>query len=739
MSAQIKAEFPKKLQFLFRTKRYKGAYGGRGCIHGDTLLETPNGKIKVSNFKGGDIFAFDGKRIVKTYAGKPIIYNPEMLYTVVFSDGSQIKTTAKHKFLTVNGWEECSSLRVGDLIPLPPNELPLDLQQICYDACPSMLFEGVRHYLQILAGFLWCYFEGYHQCDAQPHSDVKTVLDVSQQLVYAQQHNHHALMREGVQGCEYKNILLRPSLHLANLAYLLSKVAQSFEVQESCSDDIISELTSVTSQLLLLSHERNNLESQAQGLALVMVRLGNLSCLPESLQKVFDIVRLDFGDSSYSSHVVCKHNLSITKTIVEIKPFKVCEFYDLFVPFFNNYIAEGVVNHNSGKSWSFARALLIKGAQTPLRILCAREVQKSIKQSVHKLLSDQIYAMGLSFFYEILETEIRGRNGTEISFSGLATHTVDSIKSYEGCDICWVEEAHAVSKKSWDVLIPTIRKPGSEIWLTFNPELNTDETYVRFVLNPPADSVIVHMNYTDNPWFPDVLEKERLHCKVVDPKGYANIWEGKCKPAVEGAIYYDEMQAVEVQRRICNVPYDPLMKVHVIFDLGWNDAMAISLVQRSSSEIRVIEYIEDSHKALDYYSSLLKNKNLNWGKLWLPHDGRHKSIQTGKSAQEIMEALGWQVEITPNMSIEDGIKLTRMTFGRIYFDKEKTKRLIECAKRYRRQINQATNEAGPPLHDEFSHGADNLRYICVNAESLVDRPAVSLPKRNHVGSHGWMG
>ena len=95
-------------------------------------------------------------------------------------------------------------MRVGDLIPLPPNELPLDLQQICYDACPSMLFEGVRHYLQILAGFLWCYFEGYHQCDAQPHSDVKTVLDVSQQLVYAQQHNHHALMREGVQGANIR-------------------------------------------------------------------------------------------------------------------------------------------------------------------------------------------------------------------------------------------------------------------------------------------------------------------------------------------------------------------------------------------------------------------------------------------------------------------------------------------------------------------------------------------------------
>jgi phage terminase large subunit len=372
----------------------------------------------------------------------------------------------------------------------------------------------------------------------------------------------------------------------------------------------------------------------------------------------------------------------------------------------------------SAKSWTFARALIILGASKPLRILCAREVQKSIKQSVHKLLSDQIQALGLGHFYEVLDTEIRGKNGTEFSFSGLATHTVDSIKSYEGCDICWVEEAHAVSKRSWDVLIPTIRKEGSQIWVTLNPELETDETYQRFVANPPPDSMIVKMNYTDNPWFSDVLEQERVHCKLTDPKGYENIWEGKCLPAAAGAIYYDEVANAEEEKRICNVPYDPLLKVHVVFDLGWNDAMAISLVQRNSSEIRVIEYIEDSHKTLDYYSVLLKDKKLNWGDMWLPHDGRNKDFKTGKSAEEIMQALGWTVKITPNMSIEDGIRLTRMTFGRMYFDKNKTERLVQCAKRYRRSINQQTNEPGAPMHDEWSHGADNLRYLAINAEAM---------------------
>jgi len=373
----------------------------------------------------------------------------------------------------------------------------------------------------------------------------------------------------------------------------------------------------------------------------------------------------------------------------------------------------------SAKSWSFAKALLILGSSSRLRILCTREVQKSIKQSVHKLLKDQIERLGLSSFYQVLENEIRGMNGTEFSFSGLSDQTVDSIKSFEGCDIVWVEEAQSVSKRSWKTLIPTIRKDGSEIWISFNPELETDETYDRFVTNAPEDCIIVDMNYTDNRWFPDVLEKERLHAKATLPDAeYQNIWEGKCMPAVAGAIYFGEVVKTEVEGRVCNVPYDPLLKVHVVFDLGWNDAMAISLVQRHASELRVIEYIEDSHKTLDSYSALLKDKRMNWGKCFLPHDGRHKDFKSGKSAEEIMNALGWRVQITPSMSVEDGIRLTRMTFGRLYFDKRKTERLVQCAKRYKRSINQQTQEPGAPLHDEWSHGADNLRYLCINAEQM---------------------
>ena len=144
----------------------------------------------------------------------------------------------------------------------------------------------------------------------------------------------------------------------------------------------------------------------------------------------------------------------------------------------------------SAKSWSVARALLILGAKQVHRILCAREFQNSISQSVHKLLSDQIVELGLIGFYEITQSTIRGANGTEFSFVGLKNNP-HNIKSYEGCTIVWVEEAQAVSARSWDILIPTIRAKDSEIWITMNPELESDATFQRFILNPPENCITI--------------------------------------------------------------------------------------------------------------------------------------------------------------------------------------------------------------------------------------------------------
>ena len=383
----------------------------------------------------------------------------------------------------------------------------------------------------------------------------------------------------------------------------------------------------------------------------------------------------------------------------------------------------------SAKSWTFAQALLILGSKQKLRILCAREVQKSIKDSVHKLLSDQIKRMGLESFYQILNTEIRGKNGTEILFSGLSDQTADSIKSFEGASICWVEEAQTVTKRSWDILRPTIRKAGSEIWVTYNPELETDATHVMFVVKPPSDAVVVKMNWQDNPWFSPELEKERLDCMKNQPKDYPNIWEGQTKPAVSGAIYYDEITAMESEGRIRTVPRNPTLPVHRIWDLGFNDLMAVILVQRIVSELAIVGYVTGSRRTLADYIAEFKSddkyRNWNWGIDYLPHDGFTQRHQTGKSDADVLRGLGCKVEQTPSMTVEQGIRSARTIFPRVYIDKDATASddeefpgLVECLKRYRRHINKQTQTAGAPLHDQHSNGADAFRYLALNADRL---------------------
>lgn len=380
----------------------------------------------------------------------------------------------------------------------------------------------------------------------------------------------------------------------------------------------------------------------------------------------------------------------------------------------------------SAKSWSVGRALLIRGYEERKRILCTREIQKSIKQSVHKLLSDQVQTMGLTSEYEVLATELRGKNGSEISFAGLSDQTIDSIKSFEGCDIVWIEEGQSISDRSLEILIPTIRRDGSEIWITYNPELETDPVHKRFVIDQPDDCISVEMNYEDNPWFPEVLEKERLRDKERLPAAkYNHIWRGHCMPAVEGAIYFEQIQSAQDGKRIREVPHDPTLKTHVVWDLGFNDAMSLILCQRVSSELRVVHYIEGTHRTLSDYVAELKDlrldgERINWGSDFLPHDGFAKRHQTGKSDEQVLQVLGRTVVKVPNMEVEQGIKRAREVFGRVYFHQERAARLVECLKRYRRHINQQTNEPGAPLHDEYSHGADAFRYLAIVADQMTN-------------------
>lgn len=436
------------------------------------------------------------------------------------------------------------------------------------------------------------------------------------------------------------------------------------------------------------------------------------------------------------------------------------------------------------KSWGFARALLLLGINEELRILCTREVQDSIKHSVHKLLEDQISRMGLGANYKVFDQSIRGSNGSEFIFSGLSNLTVETIKSYEGCDIVWVEEGQTISKRSWDILIPTIRKerftPTSlarcqqaaggdiedlykeirdklelspdyeisdadqaieelrsgettplveavatdpaEIWVSFNPSLETDPTYELFITNPLNDSIVMKMNWRDNPWFNKAMNDKRLAYKQTSPKNYPNIWEGECKPAVEGAIFFDEMQDMALNGRLTTVPYDPMLKVQVVTDIGYRHACGVALVQVLGPAIRVLWYKEFFGKKLSTIASELKASfAYNWGKVWLPFaDGFSKTSKGQDSAETIFRASGFEVAQKSDVyaqEIESGIRVTRERFGRFYWDKENCPELIDGGRRYCRTVN-IDLVAGAPKQDAATDAGDVIRYIATNANNM---------------------
>lgn len=383
------------------------------------------------------------------------------------------------------------------------------------------------------------------------------------------------------------------------------------------------------------------------------------------------------------------------------------------------------------KSWGIARALLIQGAARPLRILCARELQNSIAESVHHLLQTQIEALNLESFYEVQNQLIRGINGTEFIFAGLKNN-IGRIKSFEAIDIVWVEEAQTVSKKSWDTLIPTIRRDGSEIWISFNPELDTDETYQRFVVAPPSDAKVVKVNWDDNPWFPETLRREMEELKTRDWDSYRNIWEGECRSSLEGAIYAKELRAAEEEGRIRNVPYDALKPVQTFWDLGWADNTSIWFAQSVGQELRLIDYYSNSLQPLQHYIQVLQSKGYIYGTDWLPHDAKAKTLATGRSVEEIMLAMGRKVQITPNLSIFDGITAARAIFNRCYFDADKCNEGLQSLRRYRYDVDPDSGQlSGRPLHDYHSHAADAFRYFAVSIQD--DTPSASVRGVRMVG------
>jgi len=377
----------------------------------------------------------------------------------------------------------------------------------------------------------------------------------------------------------------------------------------------------------------------------------------------------------------------------------------------------------SAKSMSVAIALLTRGFQKSLKILCAREIQNSIKDSVYALLVECISMLGMERFYDVRADGIRGRNGTEFIFKGLRVNASD-IKSMQGVDICWVEEADKVSAASWKYLVPTIREEYedgtcSEIIITLNPELEEDYTYQNFIIDPPSSAIVVMMNYRDNPWFPNVLEAERqeLLSKTVRPDGQTNqrkldeynwTWEGRCKAAVEGAIYAEEIAIAQAEGRICEVPLMRGVPVDTYWDLGRSDETAIWFVQRAGTFRNVIDYYENSGHHVDHYLGVLQERGYVYGTHHLPHDAVNEYVGQRNSVEyQVRDGGKRQVRIIARPPRKaNGINAGRTVFGISRFDREKCADGLAHMRRYAYGVSEAGVKTQEPLHNEHSNCAD---------------------------------
>jgi phage terminase large subunit len=382
------------------------------------------------------------------------------------------------------------------------------------------------------------------------------------------------------------------------------------------------------------------------------------------------------------------------------------------------------------------------GMQSKLRIVCGREIQKSIKDSVHKLLSDIIREHNLTSFYNILETEIRGKNGTEFSYVGLK-HNVRGIKSLEGVDKFFIEEAENVSDGSYEILIPTIRKEGSEIWAAFNVKNISDPTYRRFITDAGDDTIAVKTSWRDNPFFPDVLRKEMEKLKQSDYEAYMHIWEGAPDTRRSGAVYAKQLAKAREEGRITKVPYDPSCEVFTAWDLGFGDATSIWWLQFVGRELRWLEYYENSGEQLDHYAKIVKAKPYNYVKHghFLPHDGAHGNIR-GDSVSKQLLSLGLSNTVLPRETdINPGLELVRLTIAYSVFDHDKCKDGIHALENYGYEWDEDRGIfKSKPRHDWTSHCADAARAAARAAGTIktgltpMEDPYA---QSAHYGS--WMG
>ena len=402
------------------------------------------------------------------------------------------------------------------------------------------------------------------------------------------------------------------------------------------------------------------------------------------------------------------------------------QYLELFEPTkkWRHYIFYG--GRASAKSTTVALHLLVEGMKRKVRILCTREYQNSIKESVHSLLASLIEKHGLNS-WEVTNDKIRNlKTGSEIIFIG--THNnAQSIKSMENIGIVWCEEASSMSEDSMDILIPTIRAPGSYLIWTYNPITEFDPVWVKLAKNPDERTYVKKVNSKDVERLlsPEIIaEREKMRKENLEL--YMHIWEGFPLTANTGSIYGKQLAQAREDGRIGKVPYDGSAPVYAALDLGVGDSTSICFFQTVGQEIHFIDYYESAGEDLAHYISVLANKPWDYRQIFLPHDARARELQTGKTREEFFRDHGYNnvTILRPSSHIfgQDDINMVaRPKFSRCWFDEEKCARLLECLRAYHYEYDDRNKLLKDrPKHDWSSHAADAFMYSLIAETEQIE-------------------
>ena len=402
----------------------------------------------------------------------------------------------------------------------------------------------------------------------------------------------------------------------------------------------------------------------------------------------------------------------------------------------------------SGKSHFFGEYVIEEHILHPDdSTVCVREIQKSLDQSVKRLLESKIEKLNAGWYFEVLDAKIRSKQGKGIiTFQGMQNHTADSIKSLEGYKRAWVEEAQTLSQYSLDLLRPTIRTPGSEMLFSWNPRFKTDPVDVFFRKNNPDNAIVISVNWNDNPWFPEELRREMIDDFERDPDKAEHIWNG-AYGATQGAILARWVnQAIREGRATPDVEFDPNgAPIEVSCDLGFRDTASFWYWQRAVGGFRVLAYDGDTGLDADDWIPRIRNKIIELGagrklgKIWLPHDARAKTFQSKHTTIErFAQAFGVdKCAIVPQSKKLDQISAARAVIPRCEFNSELCEAgmdgLIAWEYAYNEDLGVFSRE---PLHNWASHPADAFAYGAQMMQELAQKEPEALHKFPVTGHNG---